>query len=83
MKKNNLIILGIDTSCDETCAAILNNNTVLSNIVRTHSKFGGVVPELAASLHLQHIVSVVNNAIFKSKIPNNTINAIAFTNSPG
>ncbi|MGX7590766.1 tRNA (adenosine(37)-N6)-threonylcarbamoyltransferase complex transferase subunit TsaD [Candidatus Karelsulcia muelleri] len=86
MKKKNLIILGIDTSCDDTCAAILNNNTVLSNIVRTqtiHQKFGGVVPELAASLHLQHIVSVVNNAILKSKIPNNTINAIAFTNSPG
>ncbi|WP_204098299.1 tRNA (adenosine(37)-N6)-threonylcarbamoyltransferase complex transferase subunit TsaD [Candidatus Karelsulcia muelleri] len=86
MKKKNLIILGIDTSCDDTCAAILNNHTVLSNIVRTqtiHQKFGGVVPELAASLHLQHIVSVVNNAIFKAKIKNNTINAIAFTNSPG
>ncbi|WP_317193184.1 hypothetical protein [Candidatus Karelsulcia muelleri] len=38
MKKKNLIILGIDTSCDDTCAAILNNNTVLSNIVRTNSK---------------------------------------------
>ncbi|MGX7590335.1 tRNA (adenosine(37)-N6)-threonylcarbamoyltransferase complex transferase subunit TsaD [Candidatus Karelsulcia muelleri] len=86
MKKKNLIILGIDTSCDDTCAAILNNHTVLSNIVRTqtiHQKFGGVVPELASSLHLQHIVSVVNNAIFNAKIKNNTINAIAFTNSPG
>ncbi|MGX7638263.1 tRNA (adenosine(37)-N6)-threonylcarbamoyltransferase complex transferase subunit TsaD [Candidatus Karelsulcia muelleri] len=86
MKKKNLIILGIDTSCDDTCAAIINNNTVLSNIVRTqtiHQKFGGVVPELAASLHLQHIVSVVNNAILKAKIKTNAINAIAFTNFPG
>ncbi|MGX7592468.1 tRNA (adenosine(37)-N6)-threonylcarbamoyltransferase complex transferase subunit TsaD [Candidatus Karelsulcia muelleri] len=86
MKKNNLIILGIDTSCDDTCAAIINNHTVLSNIVITqkiHQKFGGVVPELASSLHLQYIVSVVNNAILKAKIPTNAINAIAFTNYPG
>ncbi|MGX7591191.1 hypothetical protein ACWNY2_00685 [Candidatus Karelsulcia muelleri] len=56
MKKNDFIILGIDTSCEETCAAILNNNTVLSNIVRTKTippKFGLVVPELDASLHLK------------------------------
>ncbi|MGX7592328.1 tRNA (adenosine(37)-N6)-threonylcarbamoyltransferase complex transferase subunit TsaD [Candidatus Karelsulcia muelleri] len=86
MKKKNLIILGIDTSCDDTCAAIINNHTVLSNIVRTqkiHQKFGGVVPEVASSLHLQYIVSVVNNAILKAKIQTNAINAIAFTNYPG
>jgi N6-L-threonylcarbamoyladenine synthase len=86
MKKNNLIILGIDTSCDDTCAAILKNNTVLSNIVRTqqiHKKFGGVVPELASLLHLKHIVSVVNKAILNAKITNNAINAIAFTKLPG
>ncbi|MGX7591339.1 tRNA (adenosine(37)-N6)-threonylcarbamoyltransferase complex transferase subunit TsaD [Candidatus Karelsulcia muelleri] len=86
MKKNNLIILGIDTSCDDTCAAIIKNNTVLSNIVRTqqiHKKFGGVVPELASRLHLKHIVSVVKKAILKAKITKNAINAIAFTKLPG
>ncbi|WDE42240.1 tRNA (adenosine(37)-N6)-threonylcarbamoyltransferase complex transferase subunit TsaD [Candidatus Karelsulcia muelleri] len=86
MKKKNLIILGIDTSCDDTCAAIIKNNTVLSNIVRTqqiHKKFGGVVPELASILHLKHIVYVVKNAILKAKITTNAINAIAFTKFPG
>ncbi|MGX7590483.1 tRNA (adenosine(37)-N6)-threonylcarbamoyltransferase complex transferase subunit TsaD [Candidatus Karelsulcia muelleri] len=86
MKTNNLIILGLDTSCDDTCAAIIKNNTVLSNIVRTqqiHKKFGGVVPELASILHLKHIVAVVKNAMLKAKITKNAIHAIAFTKFPG
>ncbi|MGX7593017.1 tRNA (adenosine(37)-N6)-threonylcarbamoyltransferase complex transferase subunit TsaD [Candidatus Karelsulcia muelleri] len=86
MKKKNLIILGLDTSCDDTCAAIIKNNTVLSNIIRTqqiHKTFGGVVPELASSLHIKNIVSVVKKAILKAKITTHAINAIAFTKFPG
>ena len=66
-----MIILGIETSCDETSASILKNGTILSNVVHSqieHIKFGGVVPELASKNHEKLICSIVDKAIIDSKI---------------
>jgi N6-L-threonylcarbamoyladenine synthase len=80
------IILGIETSCDDTSAAILKNYSVLSNVTATqmiHERYGGVVPELASRSHQENIVHVVEAAILKAKIELNDIDAIAFTQGPG
>lgn len=80
------IILAIESSCDETSAAILVDRKVLSNIIATqevHSDYGGVVPELASRAHQQNIIPVVDQAIKTAKIEKNTIDAIAFTRGPG
>lgn len=80
------IILGIETSCDETAAAIIKNNNIISNIMYSqsiHKKYGGVIPELASRLHHQNIVKVVNSAILKANITQKQIDAIAFTRGPG
>lgn len=80
------IILAIETSCDDTSAAIVNDGKVLSNIVSTqmmHIEYGGVVPEVASRAHLQKIVPVVNEAILASGIDKNNIEAVAFTKGPG
>lgn len=80
------IILGIESSCDDTAAAIIQNHTILSNVVanqKVHQNYGGVVPELASRAHQQNIVPVVSEAIKQAKIELSQINAIAFTKGPG
>lgn len=79
-------ILGIESSCDDTSAAVICNGKVLSNIVANqeiHSKYGGVVPELASRAHQQNIVPVVQQAIEQAGINKNDLNAISFTKGPG
>lgn len=86
MKQKDIIILGIESSCDDTSAAILKNETILSNIVagqEIHQQYGGVVPELASRSHQQNIVPVVDVAIKKAGISLADIDAIAFTKGPG
>ena len=82
-----MIIIGIETSCDETGIGILENNKLLVNIVASqediHSKFGGVVPELASRQHLEKIDILFNIAVEKSKININNINYIGVTSQPG
>ena len=79
-------ILGVETSCDETSAAIINGNVILSNIVSSqevHEQFGGVVPELASRAHIRLITPIVNKAFKKSKITKNQLGGIAVTYGPG
>jgi N6-L-threonylcarbamoyladenine synthase len=79
-------ILAIESSCDDTSAAVIIDGKIRSNIVATqaiHQKWGGVVPELASRAHQQHIVSVVNEAIANANITKNDLNAVAFTRGPG
>lgn len=80
------VILAIESSCDETSAAVLVNGKVLNNIIATqavHQKYGGVVPELASRAHQQNILAVVNEALEKSGIQKTDLSAIAFTRGPG
>lgn len=80
------IILGIESSCDDTSAAIIKNNTILSNVIASqavHEAFGGVVPELASRAHQQNIIPVVDKAIKDANISPDDINAVAFTRGPG
>jgi N6-L-threonylcarbamoyladenine synthase len=80
------LILAIESSCDDTSAAVLRGNVVLSNIVAgqaVHSKYGGVVPELASRAHQQHIVPVMHQAIVEAGIDKTQLSAIAFTVGPG
>ena len=82
----SLIILAIESSCDETSAAIIKDGTVVSNIIATqdvHKEFGGVVPELASRAHQQNIVPVVEKALKEAKIKKSELSAIAFTRGPG
>lgn len=82
----SIIILGIESSCDDTSAAIIKNGKKLSNIIgsqKIHEKYGGVVPELASRAHQQNIVPVVHQAIKESGINKNQISAVAFTRGPG
>lgn len=86
MKNNKIIILAIESSCDDTSVAVLKNNEVLSNIVSNqdvHAFYGGVVPELASREHQKNIVPTVDMAIKKANICKKDINAIAFTKGPG
>lgn len=81
-----MFILGIESSCDDTSCAVIKNGVLLSNITASqaiHSKYGGVVPELAGRNHQKNIVPVVNAAIHEAKISLNQISAIAFTRGPG
>ena len=80
------IILGIESSCDDTSAAILQGQKILSNIVanqEVHTQYGGVVPELASRAHQQNIIPVVDAAIKKANIKKEDITAISFTKGPG
>ncbi len=82
----NITILGIESSCDDTSAAVLKDQYVLSNIVanqNVHKEYGGVVPELASRAHQQNIIPVVDSALKKANVSKNDINAIAFTRGPG
>lgn len=86
MEKENIYILGIESSCDDTSAAILCNDKILSNVVadqKIHAEYGGVVPELASRAHQQNIVPVVHQAIEKAGIKKEQLNAVAFTRGPG
>ena len=86
MRQKETIILAIESSCDDTSASILKNNTVLSNFIAgqtVHKEYGGVVPELASRAHLQNIVPVVHTAIKNAGIQKEEIDAIAFTKGPG
>ena len=80
------IILGIESSCDDTSAAIIQDNKILSNIAanqQIHNEYGGVVPELASRAHQQNIIPVVEKAFSKANIQQNEICAIGFTRGPG
>ncbi len=86
MKNQNVYILGIESSCDDTAAAVLHNGKVLSNVVasqKIHEEYGGVVPELASRAHQQNIVPVVHQALRKANIDKKQLSAIAFTQGPG
>ena len=81
-----LIVLGIESSCDDTSAAILKGSNVLSNVISSqqiHKQYGGVVPELASRAHQQNIIPVVDTAIKSAKINRSDIDVIAYTKGPG
>lgn len=86
MPKKSVFILAIESSCDDTAAAILQNDKVLSNVVANqliHNEFGGVVPELASRAHQLNIVPVIDVALKKAGIKKEELAAIAFTQGPG
>lgn len=86
MHQKETIILAIESSCDDTSAAILKNESILSNVIagqEVHSEYGGVVPELASRAHLQNIVPVVNSALKQAGVQKEDLDAIAFTKGPG
>src|SRR5674476_306729 len=85
-KNRDIIILGIESSCDDTSAAIIRNNLIISNEVAgqtVHMAYGGVVPELASRAHQQNIIPVVDLAIKNACISLDEISAVAFTRGPG
>lgn len=82
----DIYILGIESSCDDTSAAVLKNNKILANVIANqdvHKYFGGVVPELASRAHQQNIIPVVNRALQIAKVEKKDLHAVAFTNGPG
>ncbi|MFY8186946.1 MAG: tRNA (adenosine(37)-N6)-threonylcarbamoyltransferase complex transferase subunit TsaD [Flavobacterium sp.] len=86
MTSEPIFILAIESSCDDTAAAVLNGERVLSNLIArqsVHEAFGGVVPELASRAHQQNIVPVVEMALRKANVEKNQLSAIAFTQGPG
>lgn len=86
MSNDSVYILAIESSCDDTAAAVLKNDKVLSNLVARqsiHEEYGGVVPELASRAHQQNIVPVVDMALKKAGISKNQLHGIAFTQGPG
>ena len=86
MQNYDVFVLAIESSCDDTAAAVLKNNKVLSNIVANqliHNQYGGVVPELASRAHQQNIVPVIDAALKKANITKDQLSAIAFTQGPG
>ncbi|MBI9034910.1 MAG: tRNA (adenosine(37)-N6)-threonylcarbamoyltransferase complex transferase subunit TsaD [Bacteroidales bacterium] len=79
-------ILGIESSCDDTSAAVIHGNEILSNVIANqdvHMKYGGVVPELASRAHQQNIIPVIDNALRNANISKKDLAAIAFTRGPG
>ncbi|MBG6111539.1 N6-L-threonylcarbamoyladenine synthase [Flavobacterium sp. CG_9.10] len=86
MQNPEVFILAIESSCDDTAAAVLQNDKVLSNVVANqliHTQYGGVVPELASRAHQQNIVPVIDAALRKANILKEQLSAIAFTQGPG
>jgi N6-L-threonylcarbamoyladenine synthase len=86
LSQKELYILGIESSCDDTSAAVLKNNTILSNVIArqdVHELYGGVVPELASRAHQQNIIPVVDAALKKAGILKEQLHAVAFTRGPG
>ena len=83
---NNTIILGIESSCDETAAAVIINEKLRSNVIASqdvHAQYGGVVPELASRAHQENIVPVVAQALKDAGISGSELTAVAYTNGPG
>lgn len=86
MKNENTYILAIESSCDDTGAAVLLNNKVISNVVakqEIHEQYGGVIPELASRAHQQNIVPTIDIALKKANITKDQLSGIAFTQGPG
>ena len=86
MTLQNIFILGIESSCDDTAASVIHNGKVLSNVIasqKIHEEYGGVVPELASRAHQQNIVPVVYQALKKAGVTKKQLNAVAFTRGPG
>ena len=86
MNDNDVIILGIESSCDDTSAAVLRGRVMLSNVIASqavHQKYGGVIPELASRAHQQNIIPVVDTALKEAGITADELDAIAFTRGPG
>lgn len=86
MNQTNITILAIESSCDDTSVAVINNGKVLSNLVATqqiHEQYGGVVPELASRAHQQNIVPLVDVALKKAGVTTQDLSAVAFTAGPG
>lgn len=86
MSDNPIVILGIESSCDDTSAAIISDGVIKSNVVSSqsvHEKYGGVVPELASRAHQQNIIPVVHTAIESAGLKASDLSAIAFTRGPG
>src|SRR5690554_320451 len=84
--KENIVILGIESSCDDTSAAVFRDRQILSNVIasqKVHEEYGGVVPELASRAHQQNIIPVVDRAIARAGIRKEEITAVAFTRGPG
>ncbi|MBC6610805.1 tRNA (adenosine(37)-N6)-threonylcarbamoyltransferase complex transferase subunit TsaD [Hymenobacter sp. BT507] len=83
---NAPLILAIESSCDDTSAAVMANGEILSNVVATqqvHEQYGGVVPELASRAHQQHLIPVVQEALRRAKVAKTDLDAVAFTQGPG
>ena len=81
-----ITILGIESSCDDTSAAVLRNTTLLSSVIASqavHEKYGGVIPELASRAHQQNIVPTIDTALKEAGVTPDKIDAIAFTRGPG
>ncbi|WP_242204450.1 tRNA (adenosine(37)-N6)-threonylcarbamoyltransferase complex transferase subunit TsaD [Aestuariivivens insulae] len=86
MAEQNIYILGIESSCDDTAASVIHNGKILSNVIanqKIHEAYGGVVPELASRAHQQNIVPVVDQALNQANVSKEQLNAIAFTRGPG
>lgn len=86
MKDKDIIILGIESSCDDTSAAVIRNGVLLSNVVAgqaVHEAYGGVVPELASRAHQQNVVPVVHEALKRAGVKKEDLSAVAFTRGPG
>jgi N6-L-threonylcarbamoyladenine synthase len=86
MSDANINILAIESSCDDTSAAVIQNGKVLSNLIATqkvHEMYGGVVPEMASRAHMQNIIPVVDVALKQAGVDKADINAVAFTQAPG
>ena len=88
MKMNDIYILAIETSCDETSMAIIKNGKEVDSLtiltqMDTHAKFGGVVPEIASRMHTENITMVLEETLKKSSINMEDISAIAVTYAPG
>lgn len=86
MSDHKVVLLAIESSCDETSAAVLKDGRILSNVIYTqqvHAKYGGVVPEHASRLHIRHILPVVHEALEQSQTAVNELQAIAYTQAPG
>ena len=83
---SDITILGIESSCDDTSAAVIRNGVLLSNVIasqKVHEEYGGVVPELASRAHQQNIVPVIDTALKRAGVSKDRLSAIAFTRGPG
>ena len=81
-----MVILGIESSCDDTSAAVIRDGVLLSNVTASqavHEAYGGVVPELASRAHQQNIVPVVHEALKRAGVGREELSAVAFTRGPG